>query len=506
MRRAKGPLEVPVWTWRLDAMRQALHERDIGAVFKVLKDHLGASQTQVGIAVAMSQGYVSDLMRGKAKVTELEVYERIADGLTMPSEARVRLGLAPVADGARETVNDRTPLMAEPETDASGPALWTPTRTVEDITRLTLMDLMFDRREANKRIGALLIGARLTEPLEYWITSDSVPPFRRVASGTISDEEMRNIETVTHALRHWDNRFRMGIRRKAVLGQMNEVADLLNAHQPADITQRLFAVLAELAKIVGSMSYDAGLHPIAQRYYRESLRAAHASGESGRMFGANVLAAMARQMLDLDQPGDALDLVRLALDGVGSDAPGRVRSMLRTREGWAYAKTGRVQAFHRAVGLAHEDFHKGKGEHLPYWVAAFDASELAGVVGARYRDLALAQAQQGLAHDDLAHRAVEHIATALRLRAPRRVRNRAFDLIGLSRTYLLLGECEEAARVVRGAVEIEDTIKSGRVQRRLYDFYTEAARFNDAPPIADLRAELTERFSKKPLATLKETA
>ncbi|MGH3328713.1 MAG: helix-turn-helix domain-containing protein [Streptomycetales bacterium] len=505
MGRAKGPLRVPAWIWRLDAMRHALQDRDIGAVFQVLKDHLGASQTQIGIAVVMSQGYVSDLMRGNARVTELEVYERIADGLAMPSDARVRLGLAPVMDGSHEDRDARAPVLAEPGTETSGPAMWTPARTVEDITRLTLTDLMLDRREANRRIGALLVGAGLTEPLEHWITRDPDSASSRPTRGTISDEEMRHIETVTHALRHWDNRFRMGIRRKAVVGQMNEVADLLNQQQPADITGCLFVVLAELAKIVGSMSYDAGLHPIAQRYYRLSLRASHASGEPGRLFGANILAAMARQMLDLDQPGDALDLVRLALDDVGPNAPGRVRSMLRTREGWAYAKTGRVQAFHRAVGLAEEDFHDSSGR-VPYWVAEFDASELAGVVGARYRDLALSRAEQGLAPDDLARRAVDHISTALRLRAPRRLRNRAFDLVGVGRAYLLLGECEQAARVVRSAVEIEDTIKSGRVERRLYDFHTEAARLGDASPLVDLRAELTERFSKRPLNTLKETA
>lgn len=384
--------------------------------------------------------------------------------------------------------------------------MWTPARTVADITRLTLTDLMLDRREANKRIGALLIGANLSEPLEQWITRDPGSLVVHEGHGAISDEEMRHIETVTHALRHWDNRFRMGIRRKAVVGQMNEVADLLKEHQPADIARRLFVVLAELAKIAGSMSYDAGLHPIAQRYYRMSLRASHASGESGRLFGANILAAMARQMLDLDQPGDALDLIRLALDGVRTDALGRVRSMLHTREEWAYAKTGRVQAFHRAVGQAHEDFHKGDGDRLPYWIATFDAAELAGVVGARYRDLAIVQTEQGRARHDLASRAVEHISAALRLRPPRRLRNRAFDLVGLGRAYLLLGEREEAVGVVRAAVEIEDMIKSGRVERRLYDFHTEAARYADAPPVADLRAELAERFRKTPLATLKETA
>ncbi|MCD0450007.1 hypothetical protein LO762_12505 [Actinocorallia sp. API 0066] len=389
-------------------------------------------------------------------------------------------------------------------TETSGPELWQAARTVEDIARFTLTDLMLDRREATQQIGALLLGVALTEPLEHWVLRGRpLPTLSR--PGSVDEEEIRRIETTTKALRHWDRRFRMGIRRKAVVGQMNEVAQLLREHQAPDIARRLFEVLAELAKIAASMSYDAGLHPLAQRYYRLSLRAAHASGESGRLFGANILAAMARQMLDLGRPEDALDLIRLALDGVRTDAPGRVLSMLRTREGWAYAKTGRVQAFHRAVGQAEETFHEPVTTRLPYWITPFDASELAGVIGGRYRDLALAQAREGRPYTDLAQRSATYITSALELRAPRRLRNRAFDLIGLGRAHLLLNEREEAVHVIRQAVTIEDAINSGRVERRLHDFHRESARYKDSTEIADLRGELAERFRTR-AATLKETA
>lgn len=374
MGRAKGPLRVPASVWQRDAMRHALRERDVGAMFQVLKDRLGASQTQIGIAAVMSQGYVSDLIRGNARVTELAVYERIADGLAMPSHARVRLGLAPAVDGVPDDRDARTRVLAGPVAEASGPAMWMPARTVADIIRLTETDLTFDRREANERIGPLLVGTGLTEPLEHWITHDPGSAPLRSARGTVSDEEMRHIETVTHALRHWDSRFRLGIRRKAVVGQMNEVADLLNRRQPADITGRLFVALPESAKIVGSMSYDAGLYRIAQRYYRLSLRASHASGEPGRLFGANVLAAMARQMLDLDRPGDALDLVRLAsMASARIPRAGSVRCCALGKDG----PTPRPDAFKPFV--ARSDLRKGtstmavvrrtrpRGSTLPSW-------------------------------------------------------------------------------------------------------------------------------------------
>ncbi|URM97073.1 helix-turn-helix domain-containing protein [Actinomadura madurae] len=76
-------------------MTQALTSRDIRTVFHLLRQYAGASQTQIAIACGMSQGKVSETMKGGRQVTTLEVFERIADGLHMPDTARMTLGLAP---------------------------------------------------------------------------------------------------------------------------------------------------------------------------------------------------------------------------------------------------------------------------------------------------------------------------------------------------------------------------------------------------------------------------
>ncbi|KWW98273.1 hypothetical protein TH66_20385 [Carbonactinospora thermoautotrophica] len=346
------------------------------------------------------------------------------------------------------------------------------------------------RRDATKTLAALALGPALTEPLEPWIAKPAALPAIADRQGTVTEAEVHRIETATRALRSWDSRFRLGIRCKAVVGQLNEVAELLKEPQPAALARRLFTVLAELAKIAASMSYDAGLHPTAQRYYVFALRASHQAGD--RLFGANVLADMARQMLDLDRPAEALDLVRLALDGVGATAPGRVTAMLRTREAWAYATTRRIQAFHRAVGQAQEAFLQTGPE--PYWTSGFDAAELHGVIGARYRDLAQHDPKQ-------AARAVEHIQRALELRSPRKLRNRAFDLIGLARAYLVLGEPEQACAVGREALTIADRIGSGRVYRRLADLHRESTRFKTNPTVAEFRDELRHRLRHAAVTT-----
>jgi transcriptional regulator with XRE-family HTH domain len=89
------PLRVPAGFWELAVVCAALDQRDIGALFRLLRKYCGASQTRIGIAVELQQGTVSLIMNDRQAVTSIAVLERIADGLQMPNSARRRLGLAP---------------------------------------------------------------------------------------------------------------------------------------------------------------------------------------------------------------------------------------------------------------------------------------------------------------------------------------------------------------------------------------------------------------------------
>ena len=92
---ARDPLRVPADFWHRDAVIGALAERDIGLLFRLLRRYCGASQTRIGTAVSMTQSTVSMIVNRNQDVTALAVLERTADGLAMPDEARMRLGLAP---------------------------------------------------------------------------------------------------------------------------------------------------------------------------------------------------------------------------------------------------------------------------------------------------------------------------------------------------------------------------------------------------------------------------
>jgi len=94
------PLRIPASFWRRDDVGDALGRRDVGALFRLLRQHAGASQQRIGTAVDLQQGSVSVIMSGERTITSIDVLERIADGLAMPDDARTRLGLAPRGSGS----------------------------------------------------------------------------------------------------------------------------------------------------------------------------------------------------------------------------------------------------------------------------------------------------------------------------------------------------------------------------------------------------------------------
>lgn len=92
------PIDLPEWAWQRAEVREALRERNMGAVFRRVQQYGGASQARIATAVAMTQARVNEVINGRREITRLEVFERIADGLNMPDDARHLLGLASARD------------------------------------------------------------------------------------------------------------------------------------------------------------------------------------------------------------------------------------------------------------------------------------------------------------------------------------------------------------------------------------------------------------------------
>src|SRR3954453_17687802 len=90
--------------------------------------------------------------------------------------------------------------------------------------------------------------------------------------------------------------------------------------------RHLFAAASDLTRLAGWTSYDIAAHGLAQRYFVQALRLAQAAG--GRPAGSYVLVTMRRQAVYLGHGREAVQLARVAQQGVGGGALPVLQSLL----------------------------------------------------------------------------------------------------------------------------------------------------------------------------------
>jgi transcriptional regulator with XRE-family HTH domain len=70
-------------------------------ILRLIQSYAGVSQARLAAVTGIGQGRINEIINGRRQVTGLDVFERIANGLSMPDEARVLMGLAPASAAAR---------------------------------------------------------------------------------------------------------------------------------------------------------------------------------------------------------------------------------------------------------------------------------------------------------------------------------------------------------------------------------------------------------------------
>src|SRR5262245_2463357 len=287
---------MPQEFWARDDVRHALVDRDIGLLFQLLRRYTGASQTQLGIAAGLEQGYVSRIMAGR-KVIAIDVLERIADGLHIPDGTRVLLGLAP-----------SYPLsLARVDIDSTTvPGTWHD--GVKHAVELWRGDV--ERRDV-LRFGAFS-AAGFTLPALRWFTAESDIAVARTGRRAVGQPDVDMIREMTGTFRQLDNRYGGGRLRQTLVRYLDsEVSPLLRDGRFDHSTGvALMSACAEATQLAGWMAYDDGEHALAQRYLFQALDLAKAADD--RPLGAEILAAMSHQATYLGDSGTAVELARAA--------------------------------------------------------------------------------------------------------------------------------------------------------------------------------------------------
>ncbi|MFI1757585.1 hypothetical protein [Streptomyces sp. NPDC020571] len=402
--------------------------------------------------------------------------------------------------GVVVSVEDLGLRSTRPTPSATGVDLpWTGPQTVALISEFSRSDLMLARRGFLGSSLALSAGPSLIEPMQRWLvpTPSATPPGAgrepaaptTRARGRLSRPELDLLESTAVMFRRWDAQCGGGLRRKAVVGQLHEVTDLLQEPQTETTRAKLFKVAAELAELAGWMSYDVGLQPTAQKYFVLALHAAKEAGD--RPLGSYILSSMSRQMIHLGRPDDALELIHLAQYGSRDCASPRTQSMLYAMEARAYANMGQPGRCKRAVRMAEDIFAEADewDEPDPDWIRFFSEAELYGENSHSFRDLAYvagrSPAYASLA-DPLMRRAVELFA-----KDEEHQRSYALNLIGMATVHLLRREPEESAVLAVEAMGIAKKVRSERVNTRIRKTVDTAVRdFGDLGEVVDLTQRL----------------
>jgi hypothetical protein len=381
---------------------------------------------------------------------------------------------------------------------ASGVDLpWTGPQTVALLSEFSRSDLMLARRGFLGTSLALSAGPTLVEPMQRWLVPAPAAPVPAEPEsaldarrpGRLSQPELDLLEATTRMFRQWDAQCGGGLRRKAVVGQLHEVTDLLQEPQPEATTRKLFKVAAELAELAGWMSYDVGLQPTAQKYFVLALHAAKEAGD--KPLGSYVLSSMSRQMIHLGRPDDALELIHLAQYGSRDCASPRTQSMLYAMEARAYANMGQPGKTKRAVRMAEDTFAECDewDEPDPDWIRFFSEAELYGENSHSFRDLAYVAGRSptyaSLA-EPLMQRAVELFA-----KDSEHQRSYALNLIGMATVHLLRREPESSTAYASQAMRIAKKVRSERVNTRIRKTVDTAVRdFGDLAAVIDLTDQL----------------
>ncbi|MCD9876711.1 transcriptional repressor NsdA [Streptomyces guryensis] len=375
---------------------------------------------------------------------------------------------------------------------------WTGPQAVALLSEFSRSDLMLARRGFLGTSLALSAGPSLIEPMQRWLVPspqapqpepEPEPPAASRRPGRLSKPELDLLESTTVMFRQWDAQCGGGLRRKAVVGQLHEVTDLLQEPQPAATTRKLFKVAGELAELAGWMSYDVGLQPTAQKYFVLALHAAKEAGD--KPLGSYVLSSMSRQMIHLGRPDDALELIHLAQYGSRDCASPRTQSMLYAMEARAYANMGQPGKCKRAVRMAEDTFADVDewDEPDPDWIRFFSEAELHGENSHSYRDLAYV-AGRSPTYASLAEPVMQR-AVELFSRDAEHQRSYALNLIGMATVHLLQREPERSTVLAEKAMHIAKKVRSERVNTRIRKTVDTAVRdFGDLAEVVDLTEKL----------------
>ncbi|MEW2549127.1 regulator [Streptomyces sp. NPDC047002] len=292
----------------------------------------------------------------------------------------------------------------------------------------------------------------------------------RVSAGDIAA-----LRSVGELFRSLDQRYGGGHARQALVRYLEHEAEpMLRGVYGENVGRRLFGAVADLTRLAGWTSYDIAAHGLAQRYFVQALRLSQAAAD--RVYGAYVLVTMSRQAVYLSHGREAVQLTRVAQQGVGTTAPPVVQALLQAAEARGHGVVGDARACTAALLRAERALEAARsGDDVPHWARSFDEGQLADEIGHCNRDLAQWRA------------AAQHAERALSLRPPELARSRLFCTVVLATARLGLGELDQACALGAEAAQAAGEMRSARAVEYVRDFERRLEPYRDTAAVRTYR-------------------
>ena len=284
-----------------------------------------------------------------------------------------------------------------------------------------------------------------------------------------------------------DNQFGGGHARRALLEYLrDDLPNLLRAGASASVQRDLFSAAAEATQLAAWMSYDAGHHGIAQRYFIQALGLAGAADD--RLLAASILDAMSHQATFLGHFKEAANMARAARLGADRVSTPILSAHFYAMEARALARLGHASGCDRALSAAAKQYDRHTPGEGPGWIQYFDEAELAAEFGHCNRDLGRAV------------HATTYAAQALGTASGQYLRSDFFATMVLAHSYVDQGDVEQACDVALHGMRIGEQLKSARCHSYVDEFRIRLSKVGDSRAVRAFTesAEGTRLWTRQP--------
>jgi tetratricopeptide (TPR) repeat protein len=307
------------------------------------------------------------------------------------------------------------------------------------------------------------------------------------SSTRIGATDILAVRSATARFAELDNRFGGGAARQLLVQYLaSDVSSMLNGSYSESDSRALLSAASEATLLAAWMSYDAGLHGAAQRYFVQALRLAKAAND--HLLGTSILAAMSHQATFLGDFGEAADLARAASMGGRTRTTATLVTLFHAQEARACAAAGDERGCTMALTNAESHFAKCNPADDPEWIRYFDEGELAAEFAHCFRDL------------DQPDRAIEYANRSLSLTDAKYVRSNLFCKLVLATAQLQQGDSGQACDTAASAIDVYGQIGSVRPSQYIDDFRRRLDSSGDGRAIQQLNETMRQSRLINPIA------